>query len=303
MQPPDGRLAYCGGRVGSQRDQPRSPPTQVRSYAPRVRGATDEGQADALRELAQALDAARGEVVVLSGAGVSVSSDIPAFRGRGGLWERYDPLEYAHIEAFLRAPAEVWVMLRELDAVLEAASPNPAHHALAELERLGVVRCVVTQNVDGLHQAAGSETVVELHGSRRSLSCVECGVSVGREEVLDTVERGDVPRCERCDGLLKPDVVLFGEALPAGSMERARDEVRDCRVLLVVGTSAEVEPAASLPTVAAGHGAEVWEINPEPSGWLRPAGGGRGSAAGRRVGLHAEEALPRLVRLLRPGGR
>ncbi|HEX2028000.1 MAG TPA: NAD-dependent deacylase [Nitriliruptorales bacterium] len=266
-----------------------------------MRWAEEQHGSDALRELAQALDAAQGEVVVLSGAGVSVSSDIPAFRGRGGLWHRYDPLEYAHIEAFLHTPEKVWRMLRELDAVLEAASPNPAHDALAELERLGLVRSVITQNVDGLHQAAGSETVIELHGSRRTLSCVDCGATVGREQVLDTVERGDVPRCERCGGLLKPDVVLFGEALPAGALERARDEVRDCQILLVVGTSAEVEPAASLPALGAGHGAEVWDINPEPSGLPRDLQGP--GSAGRRLGLHAEEALPRLVRLLRADDR
>lgn len=238
--------------------------------------------------LAAALVAAAGRVVVMSGAGISVSSDIPAFRGSGGLWERYDPLEYAHIGAFVTRTREVWRMLRELDAVLDEAQPNPAHHALAELEDLAVVRTIVTQNVDGLHQDAGSRAVVELHGSRHSLTCLACGAAVPREDVLDVVAQDEVPRCERCGGLLKPDVVFFGEALPAGAIERARDEVRDCGVLVVVGTSAEVEPAASLPTLAAAHGAAVWEVNPDPT-WTEAV----------HVVLPAEDALPQVVELVR----
>ena len=226
--------------------------------------------------------------VVLSGAGVSVSSDIPAFRGEGGLWDRFDPMEYAHIRAFVERPAEVWEMLRELEAVLDAAEPNPAHEAIVTLQRHGYVTSVITQNVDGLHQAAGSRDVIELHGSRGTLTCLSCGVTVGREKVIETVRSGDVPRCA-CDGLLKPDVTFFGEELPSGAMERAEAAIGASDLLLVVGTSAEVYPAAALPDLARASGSEVWEVNPEPA-----------DPIARAIPLPAEDALPRLLERLDP---
>lgn len=241
-----------------------------------------------LTALAAAMRRAAGQVVVLTGAGISIASQIPAFRSPGGLWDRYDPMEYATIDAFLSEPERVWEMLRALDQTLEAASPNPAHRALAELEDLGLVRAIITQNVDGLHQAAGSKDVVELHGSRFTLSCLDCGRTVRRRDVVEVVYRAEVPRCQSCGGLLKPDVVLFGEELPVAAIQRARRLARECELFLVVGTSAEVEPSAGLPALAAGHGAEVWEVNPQPS-----------LTAGRRVGQPAENALPALVVLVR----
>lgn len=229
--------------------------------------------------------------VVLSGAGVSVSSDIPAFRGEGGLWDRFDPMEYAHIRAFVERPAEVWEMLRELEAVLDAAEPNPAHEAIATLQRHGYVTSVITQNVDGLHQAAGSHDVIELHGSRGTLTCLDCGSTVGRAEVVGTVRAGDVPRCG-CGGLLKPDVTFFGEELPSGAMARAEAAIRASDLLLVVGTSAEVYPAAALPELARATGSDVWEVNPEP-----------GDPIARGIPLPAEDALPRLLERLPPHDR
>lgn len=242
--------------------------------------------ADRLQRLAGRLRQVDG-AAVLSGAGISVASDIPAFRGEGGLWERYDPLEHAHIDAFRRSPGRVWEMLRELDAVLERARPNAAHRALAELERGGYVTTVITQNVDGLHQAAGSRDVIELHGSRHTLTCLDCGTSVGRDELIEEVRAGRVPRCDVCAGLVKPDVTFFGEQLPPGAMERARAVVRDRDLLLLVGTSGEVHPAAALPDVARSAGTEVWEVDPDPTG-----------PGHRAIALPAEEALPRLVELL-----
>lgn len=239
---------------------------------------------DDLDQLASRLRRADGAAAVLSGAGVSVSSDIPAFRGQDGLWQRYDPLEYAHIDAFRDRPEDVWRMLRELDAVLAAAEPNDAHRAIARLEQLGLLAAVITQNVDRLHQEAGSERVIELHGSRGSLTCLGCATTVGREAVEADVEAGRVPRCDGCGGLLKPDVTFFGEELPAGSMEAAEAVVRGASLLLVVGTSAEVYPAAGLPDLARAVGAEVWEVNPEPA-----------DPVARGIPLSAEDALPRLV--------
>lgn len=240
-----------------------------------------------LDRLASRMREASG-AAVLSGAGVSVSSDIPAFRGQNGLWQRYDPVEYAHIAAFRERPEEVWCMLRELDAVLAAAEPNAAHRAIARLERIGAVSAVITQNVDGLHQRAGSRHVIELHGSRGSLTCLGCGATVGRGAVEDDVRAERVPRCD-CGGLLKPDVTFFGEELPAGAMEAAEALVREAELLLVVGTSAEVYPAAGLPDLARAAGAEVWEVNPEPA-----------DPIARAIPLPAEEALPRLAERLDP---
>ncbi|MFP4634989.1 MAG: SIR2 family NAD-dependent protein deacylase [Nitriliruptoraceae bacterium] len=243
---------------------------------------------DVLDELASRLTSIERPAVVLSGAGISVSSDIPAFRGSGGLWARYDPMEYATIEAFRADPDKVWQMLWELDAVLEAAEPNPAHLAIAELQALGVVATVVTQNIDGLHQRAGSDDVVELHGSRSSLTCLDCGWTQTREVVAAGRRGGGAPRCDACDGALKPDAVFFGEPLPVAAWQRAEQRVRDALDVLVVGTAAEVEPAASLPYLAGSAGARVWEINPEPS-----------LPIARHIPRPAEAVLPELVSRLR----
>ncbi len=237
-----------------------------------------------LEDLVGALLARRKPAVVLSGAGISVSSDIPAFRGSDGLWTRYDPMEYATIDAFRADPEKVWTMLWELDAILEAAAPNAAHDAIAELQRLGAVSAVVTQNIDGLHQDAGSDDVVELHGSRHVLVCLGCARTTRRRDVAEEAERGAVPRCGVCDGVLKPAAVFFGEALPADAVRRAQELVRDADEVLVVGTAGEVEPAASLPYLAEHHGARLWEINPDPS-----------LPTARWIVRGAEDVLPELV--------
>jgi len=239
---------------------------------------------DAMLDLVGALSRRERPAVVLSGAGISVSSEIPAFRGSDGLWARYDPTEYATIEALRADPEKVWQMLWELDAVLEAAEPNPAHHAIAQLQQLGVVSTVITQNIDALHQAAGTRDVVELHGSRQSLTCLGCGRAFSRDEVVAETARGEVPRCRACGGELKPDVVFFGESLPTEALNRAEREVRGCDDLLVVGTAAEVAPAAHLPHLAREAGARIWEINPEPA--LPEA---------EHIARPAQEALPELV--------
>ncbi len=218
----------------------------------------------ALREAARLLRG-RGNAVALTGAGISVESGIPAFRGAQGLWSRYDPAEYASIDVFLRDPEKVWSMLFGFLDVLFRAAPNAAHAGLADLERLGILRSVITQNVDGLHQAAGSRSVIEFHGNAEELVCLRCGA---RYRTRETVRQDVVPRC-RCGRILKPDLVLFGEAIPQAAQEEAETEAQRCGVLLVVGTSAEVAPACDIPRLAGENGAAVVEINPEETALTR----------------------------------
>jgi NAD-dependent deacetylase len=189
--------------------------------------------------------------VVLTGAGISTESGIPDFRSAEGIWARYDPAEVATIDAFRRDPARVWDFYAlRLDALAQA-EPNDGHRALADLEQRDWVRAVVTQNVDGLHQRAGSRDVVEVHGSLREAECVHCGVRVPME---DAVAALPLPPCPECGEILKPGVVMFGELLPAQAIERAQRLAAEAELLLVVGSTLEVYPVAGLPgeTLAAG---------------------------------------------------
>jgi NAD-dependent deacetylase len=189
--------------------------------------------------------------VVLTGAGVSTESRIPDFRSPTGIWARYDPVEYATIEAFHRDPVKVWdFYARRLD-VLVHAEPNAAHHALAALERGGWVGAIVTQNIDTLHERAGSRTVIEVHGSIRTSSCLSCHTRVPLADVVRQLEEAPVPLCPTCGNVLKPDVVMFGEPMPAVATERAYDLARGSALMLVVGSSLEVWPVAGLPLEAA----------------------------------------------------
>ncbi len=238
---------------------------------------------DAIREAAEVL-AARRNAVALTGAGVSVESGIPAFRGAQGLWGRYDPAEYATIGSFLRDPEKVWTMLAEMIDILANAVPNAAHRGLAELERMGVVRSVITQNVDGLHQAAGSRKVIEFHGNADALVCIGCWSRyASREKLLD----GIPPRCA-CGQILKPDIVFFGEPIPWVAQDGAETEAQSCSVLLVAGTSAEVAPACDIPRISKRRGAFVIEINPEETLLTR-------TVADIHIAESAGEALPALV--------
>ena len=194
-----------------------------------------------------------------------MESGIPAFRGAQGMWEKFDPAEYATIGAFLRDPAKVWDMLAEMISVLGRASPNPAHYGLAELERIGILRSVITQNVDGLHQAAGSRNVIEFHGNPRELVCVACWK---RYPSLRKIAEGIPPRCI-CGAILKPDIVFFGEPIPWGAQDESEVEAKECGVLLVVGTSAQVTPACDIPRISKEHGAFIIEINPEETSLTR----------------------------------
>lgn len=202
---------------------------------------------DSLTELVRS----QGPCVVLTGAGISTESGIPDFRSPSGIWARYDATEYATIDAFLENPAKVWEFYGMRLLMLDEAQPNDGHRALAELEDRGWVRGVVTQNIDRLHERAGSRALVEVHGSIRTSSCLACGTVLPLAEVVELLP---VPACPACGRILKPDVVMFGELLPDGAMARATQLAAAAGVLLVVGSSLEVHPVAGLPleTLAAG---------------------------------------------------
>ena len=206
----------------------------------------------------------RQPCVVLTGAGVSTESGIPDFRSAGGIWAQYDPMDYATIDAFRRDPEKVWDFYSKRLGVLTEAEPNPAHVALAELERAGLVEAVITQNVDRLHERAGSQNVVEVHGSLRTSSCLACGHSEPFDRVFELFP---VPRCERCGAVLKPDVVMFGELLPQEAIDRSFELARRAGLFLVVGSSLEVYPVAGLPEEALVHGATLAIVNRGPTGY------------------------------------
>jgi NAD-dependent deacetylase len=200
--------------------------------------------------------------VVLTGAGTSTESGIPDFRSASGIWAHYNPSEVASIDGFRRDPARVWEFYgRRLD-VLGKAKPNAAHLALVELAEAGWVGGVVTQNVDGLHERAGSRDVVEVHGSLRTASCLSCG---RREPMEDVKARLPVPRCLDCGTILKPSVVMFGEVLPTAEIDRAIELAESAALLLVVGSSLEVWPVAGLPQSTLDHGGSLAIVNRDPT--------------------------------------
>jgi NAD-dependent deacetylase len=206
-------------------------------------------------------DLARSKnAVALTGAGISVESGIPPFRGKGGLWERFDPMEYAHIDAFMKNPAKVWVVLiKEMKGIMDYARPNDAHNGLAGLEKLGILKTIITQNVDGLHQMAGNTDVIEFHGNFAWQRCMECNNRCKTTKIdIEQIP----PRCE-CGGIYKPECIFFGEMIPPQCLQRSQIAASTCDTMLVVGTSAGVQPAASIPIIAKQAGAKVIEINLE----------------------------------------
>ena len=208
----------------------------------------------------EALAAAR-RVAVLSGAGISAESGVPTFRGPGGLWQNHRPEDLATPEAFARDPELVWRWYNWRRGLIAACRPNPAHHALAALEGRGVELTLITQNVDGLHRLAGSHNLLEIHGSIWRVRCTSCA-HAGEDRDPDLPAP---PACPQCGGLLRPDVVWFGESLDPDLLARAWGAAERAEVMLVVGTSAVVQPAASLAEVAGRAGATVIEVNLEPT--------------------------------------
>ena len=200
-----------------------------------------------------------GTVVALTGAGISVPSGIPDFRSPGtGLWENVNPMEVAHIDVFRRDPHRFWHFYGNRFASLRDKRPNGAHFALAELERRGALQAVVTQNIDGLHAAAGTRELIEVHGSIAHSSCLECRRRYELEDVRARLaaDHGGVPRCD-CGHALKPDVVLFGEFLPEAAMDRATELAERADLLVCVGSSLEVYPVAGLPSITLRAGGAV----------------------------------------------
>jgi NAD-dependent protein deacetylase/lipoamidase len=207
----------------------------------------------------------RGPAVVLTGAGVSTESGIPDFRSPSGLWARFDPLDYGSIQAFREDPVRVWEFYAPRFAMLASAEPNPGHLALAELERLGHVTAVVTQNIDLLHERAGSREVVEVHGSIRTSTCPGCGRAFPLAAVIELIRDSSAPACPDCSRVLKPDVVFFGELLPEAAMERAGELAASAALMLVVGSALEVYPVAGLPLDTLRAGGALAIVNRGPT--------------------------------------
>jgi NAD-dependent deacetylase len=234
-----------------------------------VSPALETGSAVRLAELIRGAERA----VVLTGAGVSVPSGIPDFRTPGkGIWEKVNPMEVAHIDAFRSSPDRFWQFYADRFASLVDKRPNPAHEAIAELERRGMIRGVITQNVDRLHRMAGSERVIEMHGSIEHCVCLECGGRVHLDRVLEIIaEHPGAPECEACIHPLKPDVVLFGELLPAAAMAEAQALAESADLMICVGSSLEVFPVAALPGVTLESGGRVAIVTQGPTAYDREA--------------------------------
>lgn len=224
-------------------------------------------------ELKEAANIIKGSqnIVVFTGAGISVESGIPPFRGKGGLWNKYDP-KFVEIGYFMSNTKECWTTLKEIfyDSVVDA-KPNKAHLALVEIEKRNQQQnngstSIATQNIDALHQAAGSSAVYELHGNSTKLKCMKCGHT---ENISKEIFASMPPKCEKCGAILKPDFVFFGEALPQYDVEHSFNAAQSCDVCIVIGTIGEVMPAGLIPIKAKEHGAKIIEINPNPSSYTK----------------------------------
>lgn len=203
-------------------------------------------------------------IVAITGAGISVPSGIPDFRSDTGLWMRDDPMEIASIARFTADPPRFYRWLRPVLPVMEAAEPNPAHEALAALEHIGALKAVITQNIDGLHQRAGSREVYELHGHLRTITCLSCGRQLPFKPFAGCVRRDEIAYCV-CGGLFKPDIVLFDEPLPRGLFWLAQEAIAACDLLIVAGTSLEVAPVCMMPLEATKHGSRLIIVNRTPT--------------------------------------
>lgn len=200
------------------------------------------------------------KTIALTGAGISVESGIPPFRGKGSIWDKIDPMEYAHINSFMKDPEKVWKgLLIEMGEIIRNAAPNDAHKGLALLEQKKLLETIITQNVDGLHQSAGNSDVIEFHGSFAWQRCLDCHKSL---ETVNVDLSKMPPECE-CGGLLRPDCVFFGEMIPEDHLWRSQKISSECDLMLVIGTSAVVQPASFMPEIAKKNGASIIEINPE----------------------------------------
>ncbi len=207
-----------------------------------------------------------GTIAAFSGAGISSESGIPTYRGAGGLWTKYDPNLYANINHFNRDPSYYWNFFKDVRyPILKKAKPNRAHFALAELESMGKLKSVITQNIDGLHQEAGSSRVIELHGNTRVMVCTDCFHEYSIDEAYVFLEKEIPPLCPDCRGILRPDVIFFGETLKPQVLDDAYREAGSCDFLIVVGSSLVVTPAADIPVMAKRGGAKLAILNIDPT--------------------------------------
>jgi len=220
----------------------------------------------ALDDVATLLRAAK-RVAVLTGAGISTPSGIPDFRSEGtGLWSKDEPLEVASLSTFRTHPERFFDWFRPLARQIFAAQPNPAHQAFVDMESAGVAQTIITQNIDGLHQKAGSRQVIEMHGTMQTLTCTSCYKKYDSNDYVETfIEHKAVPRCPACNGVLKPDVILFGEQLPQSAWFEAQSAARQCDLMIVAGSSLEVLPVAGLPMQAVDRGIHLVVINNSPT--------------------------------------
>jgi len=220
-----------------------------------------DGSISELKELI----ARSNRIVAFTGAGLSAESGISTFRGAGGLWSKYDPAIYADIHHFRKDPTYYWSFFRdERYPVIKKAEPNAGHHALVELEKRGKLYRVITQNIDGLHQVAGSSDVIELHGTTRKILCTGCDRTYTMDEAYEQLEMEMPPHCS-CGAILKPGTILFGESLPRAALETALQISKDCDMFLVLGSSLVVYPAASMPRLAKKSGAALVIVNLDPT--------------------------------------
>lgn len=197
--------------------------------------------------------------IALTGAGISVESGVPDFRSTDGLWTIYSPDEYATLDVFMQKPSKAWELYRAMGNIIIGKSPNPAHKALANLEKKGLLNNLVTQNVDNLHQLAGHKNVLEIHGDHQHLQCIQCGSLIQVTE--EHYQPNTIPQCENCDFPLKPNVVLFGESVR--NLDTIHDLISNCDLLMVIGTSAQVHPASELPFMVKQNGGLLFEFNKE----------------------------------------
>lgn len=220
---------------------------------------------EAINQAAQMIIRSKS-TVVLTGAGASTKSGIPDFRSPDGLWSKVDPAKFASVNGFLSDPKGWWETALDLAPTIMNAKPNPAHKMLAQLEKMGLVDCVVTQNVDGLHQRAGSKRVLEVHGSLFTATCTVCLVKVDRKYLEKAIKKRQIPvMCPACGSLIKLDTVFFGEALPQNVLSEAINSTRNSQLLVTIGSYLVVYPIATLPTIAKQSGAGLIIINLEPT--------------------------------------
>ncbi len=205
-------------------------------------------------------------LTAFTGAGISVESGIPPFRGENGIWNKYDP-EIFDIDYYVKNPSAALELRQVFYDVIKTAKPNKAHLALAELEKMELLRAVITQNIDNLHFEAGNKNVIEFHGNTRYFVCMQCGRKYKVEEVK--IEPDKTPTCPKCGGLLKPDFVFFGEPIPAEAYQKSLELAQKSDVMLVIGTTGIVYPAAMIPTLAKQNGAKIIEVNLEPSAYTQ----------------------------------